>query len=68
MVTRLAHTLGRSDGYHAPAQFHYRQARQAIEDMRQPTDQMRNAYCRLNFGRPMFDADWERMIDAALAG
>lgn len=43
------------------------EARAAIEAMREPTDGQRNAYYELS-GKTetMFDAHWERAIDAAL--
>jgi hypothetical protein len=43
-------------------------ARAAIEAMRTPTDGQRNAYYDLSFKtETMFDAHWERAIDAALS-
>ena len=45
------------------------QARAAIEAMREPTDEQRNAYWDLSFSTETFsDAAWERGIDAALKG
>lgn len=42
-------------------------ARAAIEAMREPTDEQRNAYYELSFKtETMIDAHWERAIDAAL--
>ncbi|MEH2501263.1 hypothetical protein V1290_000074 [Bradyrhizobium sp. AZCC 1578] len=42
-------------------------ARAAIEAMREPTDEQRNAYYELSHRTEvMFDAHWERAIDAAL--
>ena len=47
-------------------------ARAAIEAMREPTDEQRNNYykMKIQFGQAdhstFIDAEWERMIDAAL--
>ena len=42
-------------------------ARAAIEAMREPTDEQRNAYYELSHKtETMLDARWERAIDAAL--
>lgn len=42
-------------------------ARAAIEAMREPTDQQRQAYYELSHKTEvMFDAHWERAVDAAL--
>jgi hypothetical protein len=44
-----------------------RQARAAIESMRQPADDQRNNYYKLSHNLSvMMDAHWERAIDAAL--
>lgn len=58
----------RWDGPNFKGQDYFRRiARIAIEAMREPTDEQRNAYYALSRRtETMFDAHWERAIDAAL--
>lgn len=67
MVERVALAISGGDDPASILSIHRTRARLAIEAMREPTDQQRNAYYELSHRtETMFDANWERAIDAAL--
>lgn len=67
MMLRVAVAIGEGCNWALPGFLLDRAAKAAIEAMREPTDEQRNAYYELSHRtETMVDAHWERAIDAAL--